>query len=233
MMLWLGRLLLACIAIVAIGAEFDRASYLRPELAMVVPGPFRSFAQPTVALIALATSDPTTAQEEARRLVRRRPIPAEHLYALAMADLRNGQPGAFAAAFRAASTRGWRYPPLQVAAAQAALASGDKKGAANRIAALWAEDPSNPAVAPLTKTLLEAPGGAEAFAIPLAQTHVWSGNFVGRLLAYASPQTATRTVVAARRAGARFDCPSLRRLKQSMTARGMPPAAGVLDCSPA
>jgi hypothetical protein len=200
---------------------------------MVVPGPFRSFAQPTVALIALATGDNTTAQEEARRLVRRRPIPAEHLYTLAMADLRNGQPQAFASAFRAASTRGWRYPPLQVAAAQAALAAGDEKGAANRIAALWAENPGNPAVAPLSKALLAAPGGADAFAIPLSKTHVWSGNFVGRSLAYASPPTAMRMVVAARRAGARFDCASLRRLKQAMTARGVAPAAGVLDCAPA
>lgn len=228
---WAWRIALALIAVVAIGAELDRASYLRPELAIVVPQPFRSFAQPTTALLALATGDSATAQEETRRLVRRRPIPAEHLFTLAMAEIRNGHPRAFADAFRAASTRGWRYPPLQVAAAQAALASGDVKAAANRVAALWAEDAANPSVAPLTKALLEAPGGPEAFAIPLAQTHVWSENFVARAPGFASPANAVRTIVAARRAGARFDCRALARFGQALAGRGYTIPRQALACS--
>ena len=227
---WVWRIGLALIALVAIGAELDRASYLRPELAIVVPRPFRSFAQPTVALLALATGDNATAAEETRRLVRRRPIPAEHLFALAMTDARNGRPLGFAAAFRAASTRGWRFAPLQVAAAQAALASGDVKAAANRVAALWAEDADNPSVTPLTKSLLESPGGPEAFAVPLAETHVWSGNFVARALNFASPAVALRTVVAARQAGARFDCGALRRLDRALKSRGEVAPRDALSC---
>jgi hypothetical protein len=229
-MRWVWRIALALVAIVAMGAQLDRASYLRPELAIVVPGPFRSFAQPTVALLALATGHSATAAKETQRLVRRRPIPAEHLFALAMADARNGRPLGFAAAFRAASTRGWRFPPLQVAAAQSALATGDVKAAANRVAALWAEDPANASVAPLTTALLEAPGGPEAFAVPLAQTHVWSANFVARAAGFASPANALRAVVAARQAGARFDCAALERLNQTLTSRGEVVPSEALAC---
>lgn len=228
---WIWRAALAALALVAVAAELDRASYLRPELSVVVPKPFRSFAQPTTALLALATSDNATAQAEARRLVRRRPMPAEHLFTLAMGELRNGRPLAFAAAFRAASTRGWRYAPLQVTAAQAALASGDVRGAANRVAALWAADANDPSVAPLTRALLAAPGGPEAFAIPLAHTHVWSKNFLGRARAYASPENALRTVLAARRAGARFDCAALKRFGDALAARGQAVPAGALSCN--
>ena len=85
MIRWLWRIALGMLSLVAIGAQLDRASYLRPELAILVPQPFRSFAQPTTALVALATGDSTTARAEAQRLVRRRPIPAEHLFTLAMA----------------------------------------------------------------------------------------------------------------------------------------------------
>jgi hypothetical protein len=230
MIRWIWRVALALVAVIAIGAELDRASYLRPELAIVVPKPFRSFAQPTNAIVALATGDNAAAREEARRLVRRRPIPAEHLFTLAMAEMRNGHPRAFADAFRAASTRGWRYPPLQVAAAQAALASGDVKAAANRVAALWAEDADNPSVSPLTKSLLETPGGPEALAVPLAQTHVWSGNFIARAPGIASPANAARTIASARRAGASFDCRSLEQFDRAIAMRDASVPKQALDC---
>jgi hypothetical protein len=224
---WIWRVALALVAVIAIGAELDRASYLHPELAVVVPKPLRSFAQPTNAVLALATGDNAAAQEEARRLVRRRPIPAEHLFTLALAEVRNGHQRAFADAFRAASTRGWRYPPLQVAAAQAALASGDVKAAANRVAALWAEDADNPSVVTLTKALLEAPGGPEALAVPLAHTRVWSANFITRVPRIASPANAARTIASARRAGAQFDCRSLEQFDRTIALHdeSVPPQA--------
>jgi hypothetical protein len=144
-----------------------------------------------------------------------------------MAELRSGDPRGFAQAFRVASTRGWRFPPLQVAAAQAALANGDVKGAANRVAALWAEDPANPSLGALTKALLAAPGGPEAFAVPLAHTHVWADRFVARATGFASPADALRMVVAARRAAGRFDCRALERFDSALAARGgtFPPQA--------
>lgn len=230
MTFWILRGLFAALALVAIGAQLDRASYLRPELSVIVPAPFRSFAQPTTALLALAREDGAAAAAEARRLVRRRPMPAEHLFTLAMSEMRGARPAAFAKAFRLASTRGWRYPPLQVTAAQAALASGDVPGAANRVAALWAEDPDNPSVAPLTAALLEAPGGVEAFATPLGQTRVWSSNFLRRGPGVAAPADVLATIIAARRGGARFECAALRGAERSLTARGQRVPRGALSC---
>lgn len=228
---WVWYGLLTLVALIAIAAELDRASSLRPELSVLVPGPFRSVAQPTIALLALATGDSATAQDETRRLVRRRPMPAEHLFTLAMAEMRNGRPEAFAAAFRAASTRGWRFAPLQTALAQTALAGGDVRGAANRIAALWAAEGSSPSVLTLTKELLAAPGGPEAFAVPLAKTHVWSASFLNRSLEVASPDHALQTVLAARRAGARFECADLRRFGAGLVERREVAPAQALVCS--
>ena len=197
--------------------------------------PFRSFAQETTALIALTAGDSAAARDEAQRLVRRRPMPAEHLFALGLAEMRSGHPQAFAADFRAASTRGWRFSPLQVTAAQAALANGDVKGSANRVAALWAADSGNPLLPGLTKSLLAASGGPEAFAVPLAQTRVWSDNFLGAVPSLVEPSVALRTVLSARREGAHFDCAALETFEQSLAARGLsvppqdvacPPAAG-------
>ena len=229
---WLWRGLLAVLAVIAICAEFDRASYLRPELSVVVPPPFRSFAQSPTALLALAGGDAETARAEARRLVRRRPMPAEHLFILAMSEIGGRHPQAFANAIRAASTRGWRFAPLQTTAAQAALQAGDLTGAANRVAALWAADAGNPSVVPLTKALLEAPGGAAAFAVPLAQTRVWADNFIARAPAIVSPATALKVVETARRGGARFDCGAMQRFAEAMRASGEVVSSGALACSP-
>lgn len=220
MIRWLWWAFLVALAFVTVAAQLDRASQGRPELSLFVPKPFRSFAQETIALLALTAGDSAAARDEAQRLVRRRPMPAEHLFALGLAEMRTGHPQAFAADFRAASTRGWRFSPLQVTAAQAALASGDVKGAANRVAALWAADSGNAVLPGLTKALLAAPGGPEAFAMPLAQTHVWSANFLGALPALVEPPIGLRTVLAARRAGARFDCAALKAFGQSMAVRG-------------
>ncbi len=229
-LLW--RAVLAALALIAVGAQLDRASYLRPELSVFVPRPFRSFAQPPTALLALSENNPKAALAETRLLVRRRPMPAEHLFMLGMAEMGDGRPQGFANAVRTASTRGWRFTPLQVTAAQAALLAGDLPGAANRVAALWAGDAGDPAVVPLTKALLEAPGGAEAFAVPLAQTHVWSNNFVAQASGITSPTNALKVVMAAYRANASFDCVTLRRFADVMRARGEVLAPGALACRP-
>lgn len=212
MIRWLWRGLLALLAVVAVGAELDHASAARPQLAIAVPQLFRSTAQATIAALALTAKDGATARAEARRLVRRRPMPAEHLFTLAVADLRAGHPQEFTNDFRTASTRGWRYAPLQVAAAQGALQNNDLGGAANRVGALWGSAADDPSTGPLTTALLTRPGGPEAFALPLSQTHVWAGNFLASAAALAPPSAIVRTVDAAQRHGARFDCDSIERL---------------------
>lgn len=218
---WSWRAAMALLAAIAVMAQLDRASVLRPEVSLIVPPAFRSFAQSPIALIAMTQGDAPKALEEARRLVRRRPLPAEHLFVLAMADLQSGRTQGFADAFRTASTRGWRFGPLQVFAAQTALERGDVRGAANRVAALWAAEADNPSREPLTRALLAAPGGADAFAVPLAQTHVWSDKFLAGGADLAPPQVALRTVRMAQAKGARFDCDALRGFYRALTTRGL------------
>lgn len=216
MIRWLWRALAALLAVVAVGAELDHASGTRAQLAIAVPEVFRSTAQATIATLALTTKDSATARAEARRLVRRRPMPAEHLFTLAVADLRDKHPQSFTRDFRAASTRGWRYAPLQVAAAQGALQNGDLAGAANRIAALWASAMDNPSTVPLTTALLTRPDGPEAFAVPLSQTHVWASNFLASAATFVPPPALIHTVEAAQRRGARFDCDAIERLNEQL-----------------
>lgn len=231
MIRWLWWLALAGLALVTVAAQLDRASQGRPELSAFVPGPFRSFAQVPMAMVALTTRDADAAREQARTLVRRRPMPAEYLFALSMAELRGGNPKGFAETFRAASTRGWRFAPLQVTAARAALDNGDAVGAANRVAALWAAEPDNAALAQLTERLLAAPGGPDALAINLAGTSVWQDTFLVQAPTLAVDNAAlVQTVVAARRAGAAFDCVTLERFGGLMTARGQAIPRGTLAC---
>jgi len=228
---WLWYLALAGLALVTVAAQLDRASQARPELSAAVPGPFRSFAQVPTVLVALTTQDGAVAREQARTLVRRRPMPAEHLFALSVAELRGGDPKAFAATFRAASTRGWRFAPLQVTAARAALDNGDAKGAANRVAALWAAEPDNASLASLTNRLLAAPGGPEALATNLAGTRVWPNTFLVQAPTMSGDDAAiVQTVVAARRAGAAFDCVTLERFSGLMAERGQAIPPGALAC---
>ena len=231
MIRWLWWLALAGLALVTVAAQLDRASLVRPELSAIVPGPLRSFAQVPMAMVALTTQDGSAAREQARILVRRRPMPAEYLFALSMAELRGGDPEAFAATFRAASTRGWRFAPLQVTAARAALDNGDATGAANRVAALWAAEPGNPALAQLTGRLLAMPRGPEALAINLAGTRVWPDTFLVQAPTMSGDDAAIlQTVVAARRAGAAFDCVALERFGTLMAERGQAIRPGALAC---
>jgi hypothetical protein len=209
------RLLLAAIALVAVFAQLDRASARRPQLAPLVPAPFRSFAQPSIAMAAAVSADPAGARAEARRLVQRRPLPAEHLFVLALADLRTGDTGGYARAFQRATTRGWRSVPIQQAAARAALAQGDADAAANRIAALWALDASDPALHDLTRVLLANERGRRVFAARLAGTKVWQNLYLQRALELTSRSAAQAIVAEAIGEGARFDRDALSALRSA------------------
>lgn len=207
---------LAGLAVVAVFAHLDRASENRPQLAAFVPPPFRSFAQVPMALVATMAASPEAARAEAERLVRRRPLPAEHLFALAVADLRDGDKAGYAAAFRLATTRGWRSPAVQDVASREALAAGDYAAASNRVAALWALDANSPALGTLTTQLLADPGGREAFAGALAGTRVWQRAFLRKGLELAPPTQMARLLSRAQTLGAQFDCATLAKAAASI-----------------
>ncbi|ANY19406.1 hypothetical protein A6F68_00880 [Tsuneonella dongtanensis] len=167
--------LMVLLAGVAVCAQIDRATVNDPALAVLVPGPFRAFAQAPLAAAALVGTDGDAAIKEAQVLVRRRPVPAEHLFLLSMANLTSGDPQGFAKAFELSTRRGWRARPVQATAARAALDTGDVEAAANRIAALWALGPDDETRA-LTKELLDRPGGRAAFELRADANPVWRAS---------------------------------------------------------
>jgi hypothetical protein len=207
---------LAGLAAVTVFAQLDLASVTRPALVSLVPKPFRSASQPTIAVLAIGEGNSAKAQAEARQLVRRRPLPSEHLLILALADLRSGNMAGYARAFELSTERGWRAAPVQLAAARAALGRGSSMAAANRIAALWALDASQPALHELTSSLLQSSTGRRAFAAKLAGTRVWQDSYLQRAGEFA-PAAATREVILeAIHAGAQFDCERLAALEPTI-----------------
>lgn len=199
---WLALALLAAVVIVA---QIDRETSSRPELSALVPEPFRGFAQPNMTMLSLAMGSPADTQVEARTLVRRRPIPAENLYLLALADLNAGDKEAYARAFEVATTRGWRSVPVQIAAAEAAIGRGDAASAAPRVAAVWAVEGTNPASLALTEDLLALPSGPESWGQVIAKTRVSPKAVRATLERLTSADKAARATAAARDAGMRFE----------------------------
>lgn len=125
------------IALVTSALQLDKQSEFTPTLAPMVPAPLRNFAQTRIAASAAEDADPAAALAEARRLVRRRPVPAEHLTLLAISEAKAGNAEAASIAIQIAGQRGWREPVAQEAVLRLALDAGDKAEAARRYAALF------------------------------------------------------------------------------------------------
>ncbi len=211
---------IAGLAVLAAGAQLDRQSEDDPSLARHVPPPFRSYAQLHLASEALSEGPPERALAEARRLVRRRPMPAESLYLLAGAEQEAGRIEQSLITVQHAARRGWRLPPAQDLMFRIAMASGDLTEAANRLAALWAAAQGDPALGELTPVLLAAPGGPQAFAKPLAGTRIWRDSFAGAAFGMAPPEQVTATLAEAGRLGARFDCAKLSQVSAGLVGKG-------------
>lgn len=128
---------LAALAALAAGLQIDMQSKRSPVLAQFVPEPLRSHAQVRVTQQALAEQDAARGLAEAQKLVQRRPIPAQHLALLAAGQAKAGQLEAAAQTIQIAGRRGWRDPVAQEAVLRLALASGDRREAARRYAALF------------------------------------------------------------------------------------------------
>mgnify|MGYP006158981793 CR=1 FL=1 len=82
---------LAAIALLTAALQLDMQSKKAPGLAPLVPAPLRNEAQSQIVQTALTGEDTKLAVAEAERLVRRRPLPAESLTMLAVAQAKAGQ----------------------------------------------------------------------------------------------------------------------------------------------
>lgn len=156
------------VAAIASFAQLDRSSRRSPELSPLVPGPFRGFAQLTETASTVRVADPEVALATARELVRLRPIPAEHLSLLAIAEERSGHREKSALLIQSAARRGWRDALAQQAMFEIALAAGDSDEAAKRLVAMVLLQSGDDDVQTLVARLLASPGGRAAFAEHLA-----------------------------------------------------------------
>lgn len=215
--LWL--LLIAALGVVAVGAGLDREARRGDLPTRLVPAPFRSFAEERIAAAAVRSGSPAEALASARRLVARRPVPAENLMLLGLAQLRAGQAEQGTVAIQTAARRGWRDVGAQKVMLGLAFEAGDYDEVANRVAALWIAPGAEDEALADTRRLLAAPGGQEAFARRLAAGGYWTKGPL-RQAGELDPEAFSQSIAFANAAGTEFDCRTLARIARSYLASG-------------
>lgn len=134
--LWI--LCILAVASVTAGVQLDRQARFNPTFVASVPEPFRAFSQRHVTVEALRDGNKALALTEARELVARRPMPAEHLRLLSLAEFEAGSAEQSVYSIQLAARRGWRDRSSQETMLNLAVAAGDQTEAARRFAALFA-----------------------------------------------------------------------------------------------
>lgn len=201
-------------ALVTAQMQLDRETMRRPGLQELVAEPFRTASQPYFVKAALNADDSATALAEARKLVWRRPMPAEHLTALATAQVKAGQPDAAIASIQTAADRGWRDPLAQEARLRLALELGDTAEAARRYTALLLQrETSRELLTELGLQVLAEPGGAGRRTIIdlVSETDRWHGVLLLRGPQIMAPDAFAEITVGSIAKGADFGCPHLLR----------------------
>lgn len=208
--IWIFAILVA--AALTIQLQLDREGIKRPELRALVAEPLRAASQPYFAEAALTGTDAARALVEARKLVLRRPVPAEHLTIMAAAQAKAGQAEAAIATLQTAGDRGWRDPLAQEARLRLALELNDEAEAARRYMALMLRRETS------RELLTEL--GAQVFAEPDGVAHRtmialisgadrWPNVFLRRGLQVMPPDAFAQITAGSIASGVDFGCPSL------------------------
>ncbi|UAB78230.1 hypothetical protein INR77_00275 [Erythrobacter sp. SCSIO 43205] len=218
--IWFAALLV--VAGVCIGVQLDRQSRKDPELAQYVPEPFRSSAQRVLTASAVNAGKPEAGLAEARKLVERRPLPAEHLRLLTQAQVAADDAEAGTITIQYAAQRGWRDPYVQLAMVQIALEVGDEAQSARRYAALFMiRGTQEELLEQLGAQVLAEPGG-EARAV-LAEivsgADRWHSIFLQRGARVMPPDAFVEIVTLSAGEGVRFDCRRLEQAARSLASR--------------
>lgn len=212
----IGRVLwfavLGSFAVLTAFLQIDKQTQITPSLAATVPGPLRNFAQVPITLAALQSEDTARALAEAKRLVHRRPVPAEYLSLLAVAQAQAGQAGPSSITIQIAGQRGWREPLAQEAVLRLALASGDTAEAARRYAALFlrSEAPQELLAETGAQVLGTASGpGRETMTAIVTGGERWHNLFLRRGVAVMPADAFSDIATASLAREAAFNCPQL------------------------
>ncbi|TNE47829.1 MAG: hypothetical protein EP341_09065 [Sphingomonadales bacterium] len=196
---------LSAIAIVAANVQLDRQSRRDAELATTVPEPFRAFSQYRLTQSALQQDDPNRSLFEAKRLIERRSVPAEHLSLLASAQFRAGERDRALITIQLAARRGWRDQSAQLAMAQLALAANDHGEAARRLAAVWALAERPDDVRELAHAVIADPAGQAELARLVAASPRWLPKILREGPAVLGEDNFNALIAEARSTGANID----------------------------
>lgn len=205
--IWFGAL--AGVAVLATALQLDLRARAVPATATLVPEPLRNYAQTRITQDAVAGTDTKAALAEARRLVHRRPLPAEYLALLAVAQAKDGQMEAAGRTIQIAGQRGWREPVTQEAVLRLALAAGDKPEAARRYAALFLRRQTPDALLKELGPAVLAEAGGEGQATIAAiviGAERWRTTFLRRGARVMPPAAFSAIVVRSLAQGATFNC---------------------------
>ncbi len=208
--IWFGTL--AVLAVVTTFLQIDKQSEETPALAVAVPSPLRNFAQTQITRTALDADDGAAALAEAERLVRRRPIPAEYLSLLAIAQARAGQAEQASLTIQYAAQRGWREPLAQEAKLRMAISAGDKPEAVRRYAALFLrKNTPDDLLIELGPQVLSASDTAELEPMIAIVTggQRWHDHFLRRGQKVMPPDAFAQITIASMSRGAAFNCKNL------------------------
>lgn len=230
---WYG--LLACVAVGAAGLQLDRQSASSPAIAPLVPEPFRSTAQARIVATALSGDDAGAALTEARKLVARRPIPAQNLRLLALAQFKAGEIEQGSLSIQLSARRGWRDVAAQEAMARLALGAGDMPEAARRFTALLARQETPDALlVELGQAIFGEPGGAARTTMGdiVANSERWSSLFLRRGPQVMPPDAFSEVAIASIKRGMAFDCAEFDRAVRALEVRGEGPAANLATNRP-
>lgn len=200
---------LLALALLTTFLQLDRQSEITPALAAMVPEPLRGYAQVQIAGAAAESEDSALGLAEARRLVRRRPVPAEHLTLLALAQTRAGEVEQAGLTVQIAGQRGWREPLAQEAVLRLALEAGDKPEAARRYTALFLRGATPDALLrEVGPAVLDETGGPgqQTLVDIISGTDRWNEMFLRRGVKVMSPMAFADVTVATIKRGVRFDC---------------------------
>lgn len=221
---------LAAIAALTAGLQLDMHSKRAPALASLVPDVLRNHAQVQITRQALAGTDSALALAEAKTLVHRRPVPAEHLALLAAAQVKAGRLDGAGLTIQIAGKRGWREPAAQEAVLRLAVAAGDKREAAKRYAALFLNDRTPDALlAELGPAVLGGPDdvGRETMVAIVRGGERWHALFLRRGTQVMPPAAFSIIAASSLLEGAQFDCSQLAQSLRALERRD-PTAANQL-----
>ncbi|WP_260926835.1 hypothetical protein [Novosphingobium sp. 9] len=199
-------LALAFVGMLVVGVELDRSARMDSSLDDYVPALFQSFALENEVDGAGSQSLDGEQLDDARKLLRQRPVPAEHLRALALAEIAAGNDAVGQQAMAFAAGRGWRDPVVQATMVRAGAQAGAWDIAAQRLAALWAVVNDRQTLNDLTHLVAQTEQGRAALAQQLAGNIPARDGMMRWIAGNLTPQQAASVAMAAQAHGARFDC---------------------------